>query len=91
MGFRLRLSPGLHKTGEHNDGVDGIERNGIIDDEGPMLDASPAGTAPPAFERSDVKLRCSGLGTLLKMTGGSGSGRCLRQAKRPFIMLETRS
>ena len=81
----MAFAEALTSNGDLNGNIDDDDVNDIVVVGAVKFAAIPRGGAPPDFDRNDVKLRCSGLGTLLNTTGGSGSGRCLRQAKRPFM------
>ena len=73
--FTMALAEALTGNGDLNGNIDDGDVNGIVVEGAVKFTAIPGGGAPPDFDRKDVKLRCSGLGTLLRTTGGSGSGR----------------
>ena len=81
----MAFAEALISGGDLNGNIDEEEHNGLIVDGAVRFVAFFGGGAPPDFDRRDVKLRCSGFGTLLMTTGGSGSGKCFRHARRPFM------
>ena len=82
----MAFAEALISGGDLNGNIDEEEHNDLIVDGAVESVAFFGGGAPPDFDRSDVKLRCSGFGTLLITTGGSGRGRCFLHAKRPFMV-----